>query len=147
MSTILGIPLWYNPPKLISFALDGDDTSQQFFDIYSISHIQGGIFLYFFLTKFLNIRFKTAFICSIIISLTFEIIENTDFVIKKFRKTYRQYKGDSIVNIIGDMLMCVLGFLLAYNYPTISVILFIIMHIMLYPFEAGAFNIAMAMFG
>ena len=45
----------------------------------------------------------TAFIYLIIIVFIFEIIENTEFVIKKFRKTYRRYKGDSIANIIGDI--------------------------------------------
>jgi hypothetical protein len=146
MLTILGRPLWYDPPKLISFGLDDDDTSQQIFDIYSISHIQGGILLYFFLYKVLNIRLKTALLYLIIIVFIFEIIENMEFVIKKFRKTYRRYKGDSIVNIIGDILCGLLGFLFAYNYPIISVIFFIIAHIILYPFEAGFFNIMLTLF-
>jgi len=140
MSTILGRPLWYDPPKLISFKLDGDDTSQQIFDIYSFSHIQGGILIYFLLCKFFNMLLITAFIYLIIIVFIFEIIENTEFVIKKFRKTYRRYKGDSIANIIGDIFCNILGFLFAYNYPIISVIFFIIAHIILYPFEAGFFN-------
>ena len=74
MITILGKPLWYDPPKLISFSLNGGDESQQIFDIYSFSHVQGGIILYFLLSKFLQMSFKTAFIYSIIIIITFMTI-------------------------------------------------------------------------
>ena len=140
MITILGKPLWYDPPKLISFSLNGGDDSQQIFDIYSFSHVQGGIILYFLLSKFLQMSFKTAFIYSIIMGIIFEIIENSETAIKKFKKVYRKYTGDSIVNIIGDIFCNILGFLFAYKYPKIAIIYFILVLIILHPFQASILN-------
>lgn len=140
MITIFGRPLWHDPPKLISYSLNGGDESQQFFDIYSFSHVQGGIILYFLLSKLLQMSFKSAFIYSIIIGIIFEIIENSEISIKKFRKIYTKYTGDSIVNIIGDILCNILGFLFAYKYPKLSVTYFILIQIILSPFEAGIVN-------
>lgn len=136
MITILGRPLWHDPPRVFSFGLDDNDTNKQIFDVYSFSHIQGGILSFFLLKKILNIRFKIAFILNIVGGIIFEIVENSNFVIKKFRKNYKKYKGDSIVNIIGDIACNTLGFLFAHYYPNSSIAFFIITSIILYPFGA-----------
>ena len=44
-----------------------------------------------------------------------EVIENTEFVIRRYRETTAAlgYSGDSIANSLGDILTCVIGFMIA----------------------------------
>ena len=51
--------------------------------------------------------------------MVWEIFENTDFVIDHYRVATLAlgYRGDSIVNSVGDVLACTLGFLLAAGLP------------------------------
>ena len=65
----------------------------------------------------------------------FEIVENTDYVLAKYRsnnKYQRNYIGDSIINSIGDILCCFIGFVIAYNYPKYSFPLLILSEFLLY---------------
>ena len=140
MIKILGRPLWYNPPKLISFSLNGKDESKQLLDIYSFGHVQSGIIIYFLFKKLFNMSFKNAFIYTILFSILFEIFENSKTVIKQYKKTYSKYTGDSIVNIIGDICCNILGFLFAYKYPKLALTYLILAQIILSPFKAGIIN-------
>ena len=50
-------------------------------------------------------------------SLLWEVGENTDFVINLFRETSgpsEDYKGDSKINVVGDIISCSLGYSLSY---------------------------------
>ena len=44
-----------------------------------------------------------------------EVIENTDFVIRRYREATAAlgYNGDTVVNSLGDVVACAAGFLLA----------------------------------
>jgi len=136
MKTLFGRPIWHNPPKLISFALEGEDSSKQMFDIYSFSHATHGI-LFFFLFQYLNIKPIPGLYLAIFFEFLWEIFENTEYIIKKYRKTYKQYEGDSIVNIIGDIIFTVLGYILASKNPKISIIYLILSEMLLIPYKAN----------
>mgnify|MGYP006149311219 FL=1 len=141
MISIFGRPLWYNPPKLISYTLDGGDTSQQIFDIYSFSHITHGI-LFFFILQSLHIQPLMGLCITIIVETLWEIIENTDYIINTYRKTYKLYEGDSVVNMIGDVIFTIIGYILAYRYPVIAIIYSVLLEIVLYPYKASLLQLS-----
>ena len=141
MISIFGRPLWYNPPKLISYTLDGGDTSQQIFDIYSFSHITHGI-LFFFILRSLHIQPLMGLCITIIVETLWEIIENTDYIINTYRKTYKLYEGDSVVNMIGDVIFTIIGYILAYRYPVIAIIYSVLLEIVLYPYKASLLQLS-----
>ena len=140
---LFNIPLWYNPKKIISFQLDSKDTSQQISDIYSLSHITHGI-LFYFLFKYFNINCITGFILTIIFEIMWEIFENTQYIIKKYRKKkeYKNYDGDSIVNIIGDLIFTIIGYYIGYKSTKISVIYLVLSEIILIPLKANFLHLS-----
>ena len=76
-------------------------------------------------------------IYSFVFEIIWEIIENTPFIIKKYRdnsKESRNYKGDSIINSIGDVMTMFIGFLIAWKYTKESVYLLVINELILYYF-------------
>ena len=140
MKTLFGRNIWYDPPKIIGTDLDnvGGDTSKQMFDIYSFSHITHGILFFLFFENF-KVNVSLALILTIVIETIWEIIENTQFFIKIWRnkKEYKNYTGDSIVNIISDIFMCILGFYIAYESKTFAIIFIFITEIILTPLHAS----------
>lgn len=138
---MFGRPLWHNPPKIISYSLNGGDADKQIFDIYSFSHVTHGIMFYFIL-RALKIEPMMGLYISIIVEILWEIIENTEYIIKKYRKIYKSYEGDSIVNIIGDVICTMMGYLLTHIYPVVSIIYVIITEIVLYPYKASLLQLS-----
>jgi len=65
-----------------------------------------------------------------------EIIENTQYIIKKYRrKGHPTYAGDAIVNSISDLVICSLGWIFATNVPFYwSIIAIIVIETALYIF-------------
>jgi len=54
---------------------------------------------------------------AVLIEGSWEVIENTDYVINRYRETTisLNYYGDSIVNSLFDITCCAIGFLIAYK--------------------------------
>ena len=129
-------PFWYSTPKLIGYSLDGKDTSQQFADIYSLSHITHGI-LFFLLFNYFTITKTNSLYYTILFEIIWELFENTDFIINKYRKNYRLYNGDSIINMIGDVIFAIIGYYFTKNYYKLSILFVIITEILLYPYNAS----------
>lgn len=135
---ILGAKVWYDPKKLIAYELDGKETSQQVFDIYSFSHITHGILLYFVLHHF-GFSDKTVVYSAVILEVLWELIENTQYIIDKYRSNeeYENYKGDSVVNVIGDTLFAIFGIYMTIEDPMIAIQYMVVSEIILYQWNAN----------
>ena len=111
------------------------NTSQQLLDPYSFTHILHG-FLFFWLMLLLFRRLPGAwqFFLAMLLESTWEVFENTSFVINKYRTETAAlgYTGDTIVNSLGDLACALLGFLVARKLGFWrSVIVFVLVEVVL----------------
>ena len=139
-SKINNVPIWPCPynDRLKNIYIDKPNdkyTSLSLFDIYSFTHISHGIIVFLILYYIYGRKNVNMVYVVIGRAILWEIVENTDYVLSKYRinnKYQRNYIGDSIINSIGDILCCFIGFTIAYNYPKYGILLLIISEILLY---------------
>ena len=95
------------------------DTSQHLLDPYSFTHVLHGFVFAALLAYGAAARLSPYWRLSLAVALEglWEVVENSDFVIRRYREGTAAlgYEGDAIVNSLGDMTVCGLGFLLAYR--------------------------------
>jgi len=109
------------------------ECSQRLADPYSFSHIGHGIL--FYASLWLVARktpIRARFLMAVVLEAGWELLENSPVIINRYRETTIAlgYDGDSIVNSLSDILMMVIGFLLATRLrPWMSVGLFVVMEI------------------
>src|SRR6476620_2195880 len=99
---------------------DSPKTSQMLADWYSLSHIVHGLLFYALLwLAARRLAVGPRFLIALFIEASWEVIENTPMVIDRYRATTAAlgYTGDSVINSLSDILMMVLGFLLARKLP------------------------------
>jgi hypothetical protein len=101
-------------------ARDSPKTSQMLADWYSLSHIVHGLLFYgalWLVARRVPIGWR--FLIAVGIESSWEVIENTPFVIDRYRATTAAlgYTGDSIINSLSDILMMCAGFLAARKLP------------------------------
>jgi Protein of unknown function (DUF2585) len=92
------------------------DNSQHLLDPYSFTHLLHGFVLCGLLALIaprLSVVWRLCLAVSI--EALWEIVENSEFVIRRYREETAAlgYYGDTIVNSLGDILVCGLGFTLA----------------------------------
>ena len=111
-------------------ARDSPRTSQMLADWYSLSHIVHGLLFYAILWLALR-RWPTSsrFIAAVVVEASWEVVENTPFVIDRYRETTAAlgYSGDSVVNSLSDMLMMCAGFLVARKLPFWASVLMVVL--------------------
>ena len=118
---LMGRPAWCECGyvKIWHGDVMSSENSQHIADWYTFTHVIHGFALYGLLWLVgrrwsLELRFLLA----LLIEVAWEIFENTDFVIDRYRDTVaRGYYGDSAINSEVDVLAFIVGFALAARLP------------------------------
>jgi hypothetical protein len=131
-------PIWLCPKKNNRFSRitniynkKKSHQSMGIFDKWSVTHITHGVAIFIILI-FLNNYKKTIsiFYWTLIIEILWEIFENTPYIINKYRKSqvdmYRDYVGDSVANMISDIIFALFGLIIAWYLPIHINIIFLI---------------------
>ena len=116
------IDLWVN-------GRDSPKTSQMLADWYSLSHVVHG--LLFYAGGWLVFRrwpVEQRFLTALLLEASWEVVENTPFVIDRYRETTAAlgYSGDSVINSASDILMMCVGFLAARKLPVWASVLLLV---------------------
>ena len=102
------------------------DTSQHLFDPYSFTHVLHGFAFCGLLALLLpRVGWRWRLGLAVALEAAWEVIENTDFVINRYRETTAAlgYTGDTVVNSLGDVAACALGVLLARRLGALKTLL------------------------
>ncbi|MGK2923569.1 MAG: DUF2585 domain-containing protein [Methyloceanibacter sp.] len=106
--------------KLWHFDVVSAENSQHIFDWYTPSHIIHGCLFYgLFWLIAPRSSFGLRLILAVLVEATWEVAENTDFVINHYREmtVSLDYYGDSVLNSVSDILFMIAGFFLAAWLP------------------------------
>jgi hypothetical protein len=107
--------------------VQSSENSQHLSDWYSFSHVIHGFAFYGLLWLLARgWSFDRRLIAATLLECGWEILENTDLIINRYRETTisLDYFGDSVLNSVSDVSMMILGFALAARLPVwVSVVL------------------------
>jgi hypothetical protein len=108
---------------------DSPKTSQMLADWYSLSHIVHGLLFYaalWVVARRWPVQWR--FLAAMLVEASWEVTENTPWIINRYRATTAAlgYTGDSILNSMSDILMMVLGFVLARKLPLWAAVLLLV---------------------
>ncbi|HEU4477989.1 MAG TPA: DUF2585 family protein [Pyrinomonadaceae bacterium] len=90
--------------------------SQHLFDPYAFTHILHGFALCWLLMLVVpRMASSWRLVLATFLEAAWEVFENTEFIIQRYREETAAlgYNGDSIFNSFGDILTCIVGFLIA----------------------------------
>ena len=92
------------------------NNSQHFLDPFSFTHVLHG-FMFFWLIAWLFKRLSANWQLALAVAVEacWEVFENTNFIIDRYRSETAAlgYNGDTVVNSFGDILSCLVGFIVA----------------------------------
>jgi hypothetical protein len=120
----MGQPWWCAQGDLSpwSSAVDSAHNSQHLGDPYTLTHVLHGFAFYALLWAVAGARWspRQRFLVALAAESAWELFENTDFVINRYREATisLDYFGDSIINSMGDIVACAAGYLAAAAIPT-----------------------------
>ncbi len=100
--------------------IHSEHNSQHLVDPYSFTHMEHGLLLYALLRPFAaRLKPGSRFILAVAVEALWEVVENSPAVIERYRQATIAlgYAGDSVVNSLGDITACAIGFFLAKRLP------------------------------
>jgi hypothetical protein len=103
-----------------SSGIQSGHTSQHVLDPYSFTHVLHGMLLYaFFRLVAGRLRWDVRLVLAVALECAWEMIENSGPVIGRYRQATVAvgYEGDTVLNSLGDIVSCLLGFLAARRLP------------------------------
>ena len=106
--------------KLWHGVVYSSENSQHLTDWYSFTHIVHGIGFYFLLwLAARRLPPGVRFVVAVALEAGWEVLENTPMVINRYRAVTisLDYYGDSVINSMSDIVMMMIGFLIAYRLP------------------------------
>lgn len=114
------VKLWHGMPV-------SSENSQHLSDWYSFSHVIHGFAFYAILWLIPWTRrmpWGAKFLIALGVESGWEIFENTDFVINRYRETTisLDYYGDSVINSVFDILFMVVGYVAAAKWPIWTIV-------------------------
>lgn len=94
-----------------------EQSSQHLTDWFTLHHVLRGIITYGLLRYFApSLSFGTAFVVAVSLEAAWEIIENSPWVIERYRDTANtDYTGDAVINSMSDIASMIVGYLFAYR--------------------------------
>ncbi len=93
------------------------DNSQHWLDPYSFTHLLHGLVFFCLLAWSLpRLSLLWRLWLAILIEALWEVVENSELVIQRYREATAAlgYQGDTVINSLGDILVCGVGFWLAF---------------------------------
>ncbi len=111
--------------KLWQTEIWSNENSQHLTDWYTFSHIIHGFAFYYLGRLLKKVTLFQSFLLALGIEAAWEIIENSSFIIDRYREATisLDYYGDSIINSLMDIMGMVLGFYIAKRLPFWGVLL------------------------
>lgn len=134
---LMGQPLWCKcgGVSLWSWDIWSSHNSQHFIDPYSFTHVLHGVIfcgLLYLLPR--RVSVPSRFLTAVILEAGWEILENSPTIIERYRAATisKDYFGDSIINSAGDLIACIVGYLLARQLGfRRSIVFFLLMEVCL----------------
>lgn len=108
------------------------ENSQHLTDWYTFSHVIHGI-IFYWISRIIGKKFgwpvALSFLLALVAEISWEIFENTDFIINRYREVTisLDYYGDSVINSVFDVLAMIFGFILASRIPVWASIFLILL--------------------
>jgi hypothetical protein len=115
---LMGQPLWCKCGGLSPWSWDiwSSHNSQHLLDPYFFTHVLHGVVLcglLYWLPR--SVSESSRFLTAVVLEAGWEILENSPTIIERYRAATisKDYFGDSIINSAGDLVACIVGYLLA----------------------------------